>query len=101
MTETWRIRVTDKERESVERRATREGWKGYSGWLRERLLWACREGKTADEREAKAARTAFLTARFTPDDLDGLRRFAAQNKIDLSSWARSVALAPNTQLQDL
>jgi hypothetical protein len=104
LTETWRIRVTKRERKLVEKQAKRKGWPGYSSWLREHILWACAESLTAPELVGKAhegTRSAYLTARFTTSQLKNLRVFASRHGLDLTAWARAIALTPNGKLKRL
>lgn len=98
------MRVTSRERALVIRLAKRHGWEGYSAWLRERLLWAAATSKTAPTPEGKAhegARDVHLTARFGPRDLKSLRDFCKRNGLDMSSWARAVAMTDNPNLEQI
>ncbi len=88
----------------VARRAKREGWEGYSAWFRERLLWAVATGRTAPTPQGKAhegTRGSHLTARFGPRDLKSLRAFCKRHGLDMSAWARAVALTPNQDLEQI
>lgn len=101
---TWRLRVTERERALVAKRAKRDGWEGYSAWFRERLLWAATTGKTAPNPEGKAhegPRSGHLTARFGPRDLKFIRAFCKRNRLGMSAWARAIAMTPNKDLQTI
>jgi hypothetical protein len=95
---TWVLRLTQKERDSIEARATKAGWQGATVWLRSRLLWAARNGLTAPETKAPEARKVSLNTRMTDDEMDELRRFERRHGVDLAQWARAIALSPDTRL---
>jgi len=98
LTATWRIRVSPEERARVEKQARR--WPGYSVWLRQRLLWAVDHDAAGPEPPAPAKpRTAFLTARFSPRDLDAMATFCERHGLSQTEWARAIALAPDSKLQ--